>query len=376
MTEKFAAIVLAGGFSSRMGKFKPLLPLGETTILERILLLLKVAGVDDIRVVMGHRANEVMPLLERLRVIPVVNKRFREGMFSSVAAGVVNLGESCEAFFVFPVDIPLVRRQTLLDIMRAYKQDNRKNIIYPAFCGERGHPPLISASYRDMIARWHGEGGLKALLREHDEEAADVEVVDEYILCDLDTPDDYRRIAECWKRYEIPTIRECETLLRRFAVKKRVWDHSLKVAQLACCIARELNDVGSQLDLALIEAGALLHDLARGRKNHAEAGAAIIRDMGFPDVADIVSSHMDITRDGAGQITARDVVYLADKLVEGDKHVALEDRFQMRIKLYGDNPALRKQVLLRMGNALTIKRSIEKQLGRSLEVIFGKNGEK
>ena len=373
MAERFSAIVLAAGFSSRMGKLKPLLPLGETTILERLLVLLRDAGIEDIRVVIGHRADEILPLLERLRVIPVVNSRFREGMFSSVAAGVESLGKACDAFFLFPVDVPLVRRQTLIDVMQAYRQHSRKKIIYPAFCGERGHPPLISASYRERIVGWHGEGGLKALLLEHDAHAAEVEVVDEFILCDLDAPEDYRKILACWKCYGIPTNRECEALCRRHAVEKRVWAHSRKVAGLARCLGKELNRAGSQLDLALIEAGSLLHDLARGRKDHAEAGAAILRDMGYADVAEIVSSHMDITVNAAGPITAQEVVYLADKLAEGDQHVTLETRFRARLKRHADNPEIQKRITGRLENALNIRRRIEDRLGRPLAAVLEEN---
>lgn len=373
MALRFSAIVLAAGFSSRMGKFKPLLPLGETTLLERILVLLRDAGIEDIRVVIGHRADEMLPLLEKLRVRPVVNSRFREGMFSSVEAGVKSLDESCDAFFLLPVDVPLVRRQTLIDLMQAYGQDNRERIIYPAFCGERGHPPLISASYRGRIIGWHGEGGLKALLMEYDAHAAEVEVVDEYILCDVDSPEDYQRVLACWTRYGVPTNRECEALCRRYTVEKRVWDHSRKVAELACCIGRELNREGLRLDLVLIEAGALLHDLARGRKDHAEAGAAILRGMGYAEVAELVSSHMDITVNAAGSITAQEVVYLADKLAEEDQCVTIEARFRAKVERYAGDPEIQRWIARRLENALMIKMRVEDRLGRPVETVLGEN---
>ena len=107
-TGRIAAIVLAAGYSSRMGEFKPLLPIGDTTILERVVTTFREADIRDIRVVIGHRSAELLPLVERLQVRPVLNERYNEGMFSSVIAAVSSLEENIEAFFLLPVDIPLV----------------------------------------------------------------------------------------------------------------------------------------------------------------------------------------------------------------------------------------------------------------------------
>jgi len=65
MAKRIAAIILAAGFSSRMGEFKPLLPLGEMTIIERAVRLFEQAGTEDIRVVVGYRANDLIPLLQK-----------------------------------------------------------------------------------------------------------------------------------------------------------------------------------------------------------------------------------------------------------------------------------------------------------------------
>ena len=64
------------------------------------------------------------------------------------------------------------------------------------FAATRGHPPLISASYRDSILSWHGDGGLKALLMQFEGDSATVETGDEGILLDMDTPEDYERLQE------------------------------------------------------------------------------------------------------------------------------------------------------------------------------------
>ena len=82
-----AAIILSAGLSSRLKEFKPLLPLGNELLLERVLTLYQSVGVSDIRVVTGHRAGEVAALAMRCGAKPVFNPNFAcKGMFSSVVA--------------------------------------------------------------------------------------------------------------------------------------------------------------------------------------------------------------------------------------------------------------------------------------------------
>jgi CTP:molybdopterin cytidylyltransferase MocA len=96
-----------------MGDFKPLLPLGRATVLERVVTLFREAGVADIRVVVGHRTDGLWPLLPGWGLMDVANPDYGEGMFTSVRAGVVSLEPGVAAFFMHPVDIPLVSPATV-----------------------------------------------------------------------------------------------------------------------------------------------------------------------------------------------------------------------------------------------------------------------
>lgn len=188
-----AAVILAAGYSSRMRAFKPLLPFGETTVLERSIDLFRAADIADIRVVVGHRADELLPLLKSRQIRPLLNERYQEGMFSSVVAAAASLEPESEAFFLLPVDFPLVRRETVEMLLRAWR-NAAGGILYPAFNGRRGHPPLLATSYRDVILSWQGDGGLSALLQQYQGDAATIETGDEGILLDMDTPEDYERL--------------------------------------------------------------------------------------------------------------------------------------------------------------------------------------
>jgi CTP:molybdopterin cytidylyltransferase MocA len=197
--ESAAALVLSAGLSKRMGDFKPLLQLGEMTVLERVIRLFQSVGVDRIHVVVGYRAAEVTPWVSRFGACSVMNPRYAEDMFSSVVAGVSSLDSKPGGFFVLPVDIPLVRPATLRDLLQAFPEGGEA-ICHPTFGGRRGHPPLIGAAHIPRILQWRRDGGLAAVLKDLEQHAVEVPVVDEFIHQDMDRPEDYRRMSELLER--------------------------------------------------------------------------------------------------------------------------------------------------------------------------------
>ncbi len=76
-----AAIILAAGYSSRMGTPKPMLKIGNRTILERAIELFRDVGIEDVIVVVGHRANEIISDVEYCRARAITNEQFERGMF-------------------------------------------------------------------------------------------------------------------------------------------------------------------------------------------------------------------------------------------------------------------------------------------------------
>lgn len=192
---KISALVLAAGYSSRMGAFKPLLPLGETTVIEKAVSSFLAAGIQDIRVVVGHRADEVIPVLDRLGVKSIINGHYSRGMYSSVTAGVRSFEPEVQAVFLLPGDNPLVKPQTILELIKFYKE-SEAGIIYPCFKGLRGHPPLISARYIKSILAWNQPGGLRVLLSNYARDALKVEVADQGVVLDMDNPTDYQKVLK------------------------------------------------------------------------------------------------------------------------------------------------------------------------------------
>ncbi len=362
-----AALILAAGYSSRLGAFKPLLPLGGATVLEEAVQRFRVAGIDDIRVVTGHRAEEIDPVLAGIGVRRIFNAAYAEGMLSSVLAGLKSFEAHIAAFFLLPADIPLVKPRTLAALLRAYRQSNVK-IVYPCFGGLRGHPPLIASACVAALPPSY-EGGVRAYLNRYECRAQDLEVVDEAILMDCDTPEDFKRLQAYAFREDIPTARECQMLWRRYGTTKEVIAHCRLVAEVARTFAVHLNCAGLHLDPELIVAAGYLHDLAKGQPDHAAAGAQILEEMGYGRVGRIVAGHMDLPLQ-KHPIDESDLIYLADKYVAGDRLVSLQERFEGPLRKFADKPDILEKVVRRLKNTQTLKGRVEKALGIPLAEIM------
>jgi len=188
---------------------------------------------------------------------------------------------------------------------------------------------------------------------------------------DMDTREDYGRLLEAVEDYDVPSASECMVLLtEKFRVQGHIVGHAGKVAQVALHLARALNRKGCLLNLKLIVAAALLHDLAKGRPNHAAVAAEILTELGYPAVAEVVASHMDTLPQPDLPISLLEVVCYADKIVQADRIVPVEKRFGQRLGSLGKDPRLSEKVGQRLSHILSIQKRLEKALGSPIEDVF------
>lgn len=189
-----AALILAAGRSSRMGKFKPLLPIGEHTLIEQVIKNIRAASIERILVVVGYQAEILIPVLERNQVSWVENPDYTQEMFLSVKVGIKRLDKSIPAFFLMPCDMPFVLPQTYGKLLSVFDPE-QMDIIRPRYLNRNGHPVLISASKIPSIAMYSSDGGLRSLVKQQDWRIADLECNDPGIAIDLNFPEDYEHAA-------------------------------------------------------------------------------------------------------------------------------------------------------------------------------------
>lgn len=169
----------------------------------------------------------------------------------------------------------------------------------------------------------------------------------------------------------IPSPRECLDLMASHGMLPNIREHSLRVTQVAVFLGEALVAAGLPLHLPLIEAGALLHDLGKtpclknGQK-HAEWGAAVLHDLGYPEVAQIVKAHVYLDRDPGDLRPPREaeVVNYADKRVLHTRVVTLSERFTDILARYGRTPEAQARL-----KALEVKtQALEDRIFDSLEL--------
>ncbi len=363
-----AAVIPAAGYASRMGRFKPLLPLGNRRVIDRVVSLYRNTGVTEIIVVTGHRADELTARLASMGVRFAFNPDHDQGMLSSVTTGVARLSGSAEAAFVHPADIPLVRPATIRTLMARCLEamPRRGRIAYPTFAGRRGHPPLISTTILNGVLDWPGENGLRGYLETHADAAIDLPVPDAGILMDIDTPADYQAILDRLDAAAVPTPDETARMMAIADVPEAVIRHCRVVAAVAGALADAAVAAGVPIDPRLARAAARVHDIARASagRDHANAGAAIMENWGFPAVAGIVRVHIDIDADRTEPLTEAEIVYLADKFVEGDRIVDPAARFARKSAAYRDNPAAAEAIKRRRDAARIIAEKLTTATGR------------
>lgn len=362
--DDLSAIVLAAGFSSRMGSLKPLLDLGGRTFLGRAVGAFTAVGVDDVIVVTGHRSDDVGPAAAALGARPVANPRFAEGMYTSVQAGVAALAPS-RRFFLLPVDCALVRPETVGRLARAGAAA-RADVVIPVSGGATGHPPLLDAGLRDEIVAADLRGGLRSLLAGHGERTIYVEVADPGVTMDADTPEDAARLREAAASEDLPCEEDCLELLWDHRASDALVAHAAAVASVAAALTTALNERSQYLCAPLVVSAALLHDVARARPRHADAGADELARLGYPRVAALVRRHMRLGDVADDELDEAQMVYLADKLIQGDRLVTVDERFAARLAQVGGDAAARAAVLARQAEAERTLRRVEAVLGRPL----------
>lgn len=363
---RVAGLVVAAGYSSRMGTSKPLLPLGDTTVLGQVLRRLRGGGASPLLVVTGHRGEEVAEEARRHGAVPVPNPDYPEGMFSSIRTGVLALEElDLRGAVLLPVDVPLVKPRTVAALLDRFREEGEDSwdAWIPTFSGTPGAPaPALPPPLRSP-GGLSGGGGLRALLVQRGDRVREVPVADRGVLRDMDTPEAYGEVRGLLVREGVPDREECEALLALEGTPERVARHAREVCRVALALGRALED-RMVLDLDLLQAGALLHDLAKGQPRHEAQGARRLRRLGYRDLAALVGSHKDLP--SRTRTPEAELLYLADKLVDGERLSTLEARMERMRQRFREDPEAWKAARTRIRRAKGIQERVEALLRRDV----------
>jgi molybdenum cofactor cytidylyltransferase len=189
---RVAAVVLAAGESRRFGVPKQLLPWGATTLLGHVLDVVLAAGLDPVVVVVGCEAERVSAAVEGRPVRVVVNARWAEGLSASVRAGFDAIDPQCGAALFVLADQPGITREVIAALVQRHRQ-TLAPIVVPTCRGQRGTPVLFDRAMFGELVALEGDQGGRVLIERHSRKVESVEVADDGLFIDIDTPEDYQR---------------------------------------------------------------------------------------------------------------------------------------------------------------------------------------
>jgi molybdenum cofactor cytidylyltransferase len=183
------AVVLAAGRSTRMGSNKLLEIVGGKPIVRHVVEAIRASSVASVHVVVGHMEDAVRAALDGIDVAFVTNRRFAEGLSTSVKTGIDALPAGVEGALVALGDMPEIGGGEIDRLIAAFAPADNRSIVVPTWRGKRGNPVLWAAQYFPELRALSGDSGAKHLLGIHAEAVAEVEWAGPAAVTDIDTPE-------------------------------------------------------------------------------------------------------------------------------------------------------------------------------------------
>ena len=188
------ALLPGAGASRRMGRPKLLLPYRNGTLVGAVVDALRGGGVSKIVLVTSLGDEDLRAWAREAGVLTAVNPDPERGMLSSLQEGIAALGKIDEILLVSPADLPALQPETVAALVRRMEETGAP-LAVPVYRGKRGHPLAIAPALIPEIGTLDAKVGLRQLRDRHEDRLLEVEVEDAGVVEDVDTPEEYARIA-------------------------------------------------------------------------------------------------------------------------------------------------------------------------------------
>jgi molybdenum cofactor cytidylyltransferase len=191
---RVSAIVLAAGAATRFGRPKQLLPLEGRPLIKHVLGQVQGSAVFETIVVLGHAADRIAPHIPA-GCRSVHNHGWRQGMSSSIRAGLQAVSPAAQATLLILADQPRIQSEHIDRILLAY-YGTTQSIVAPFHGGQRGTPVLFDRRHFPTLASQRGDVGGRQLIDQLPGELLPVELPTSDLFFDIDTPADYEQLLK------------------------------------------------------------------------------------------------------------------------------------------------------------------------------------
>jgi molybdenum cofactor cytidylyltransferase len=189
-------ILLMAGLSSRLGFPKALLPYGRKVLAARVLEQTLASRLGRVILVLGCQAPRILSALRSFEENPkleiLVNRRYDEGLSSSIRAGLRILDPASSGVMFILGDQPLLKTATINRLIQAFRK-HRFPIVAPLYGRRPGNPVIFGRELLPELLRLRGDTGGREIIRRNPDRVLRVPIRPQYIGWDVDTWEDYDR---------------------------------------------------------------------------------------------------------------------------------------------------------------------------------------
>lgn len=173
-----------------MGSPKSLLSWCGVSLIEYQITSLVRSGVAEVIVVLGHKHEEIQPLVYGRNVRSVLNSQYQTGKTTSIKSGIYAADQQASDFILLSVDQP--RPPAVISMVLDSHSSNDALITLPRHLDHRGHPVIFSSSLRpELTSISESRKGVRAILDAHSVEVNEVSFDDPIVCLDINTPEEY-----------------------------------------------------------------------------------------------------------------------------------------------------------------------------------------
>ncbi|GAA0121811.1 molybdenum cofactor cytidylyltransferase [Clostridium faecium] len=184
------AVIMASGYSTRMGKNKLLLPFRDRPIIEHVIDAVKKCTFNEI--ILVGKDSKILDIGKSKNILTVLNTESYKGQSQSIKLGILNTSPA-DGYMFFTADQPLIDSYTINLLLDTFAK-NKNSIIVPRYTNKSGSPTIFSVKFKEQLLDLQGDIGGRSIIHNNSNKVLFVDLKSNYPLLDVDTIKDYENI--------------------------------------------------------------------------------------------------------------------------------------------------------------------------------------
>lgn len=187
------AIIMASGFSKRMGNNKLFLKINEETLIEHTIKIIKKSKVDNIIII--YIDERIKDIAKNHNILSVYNNNAEKGQSESIKLGIKSSDENTEGYMFFVGDQPFLNLGVTNEIIDKFKEKKEK-IVIPLYEDKKGNPIIFPKFLKKELLEIKGDIGGREVIKNNLDIVNYIKFKDKYLGIDIDTVEDYKKIID------------------------------------------------------------------------------------------------------------------------------------------------------------------------------------